>query len=203
MNRPALLLFNPSRQAIAQLAGALGSPVWDVVAVCDEAMLEPVARRLQPWIALVPSALGQRIAQASPNTEVVSLSSSGARGWPEEEVQRLRASVEQAFRVATLERRLAEALREVAKLKREAPRRISVLDGIELPAPRSTPTGPVLPYGLAKSNAVQAFEETYLTDVLRRAQGNVSEASRLAGLERCNFRRLLKRYLRRGAVRAA
>jgi DNA-binding NtrC family response regulator len=48
-------------------------------------------------------------------------------------------------------------------------------------------------YAEAKSQVLGAFHDTYLKDLMRRAEGNVSEAARLAGLDRSNFRRLLKR----------
>ena len=40
----------------------------------------------------------------------------------------------------------------------------------------------------------RAFEKRYLTRVMERAKGSVSEAARLAGLDRTNFRRLLQRH---------
>jgi two-component system response regulator HydG len=50
-----------------------------------------------------------------------------------------------------------------------------------------------LPYALAKKHAVDVFERAYLEAVLKRAGGNVSEAARQAGLDRSNFRRVLKK----------
>jgi DNA-binding NtrC family response regulator len=50
-----------------------------------------------------------------------------------------------------------------------------------------------LPYAVAKRRLVASFDEAYTTELLRRASGNMSEASRLAGLDRSNFRRLLKK----------
>ncbi|MGM0576331.1 MAG: sigma-54-dependent transcriptional regulator [Myxococcota bacterium] len=51
-----------------------------------------------------------------------------------------------------------------------------------------------LPFRQAKDVAVQTFERRYLREVLDRAEGNISEAARLAGLDRSNFRRLMKRH---------
>jgi DNA-binding NtrC family response regulator len=51
-----------------------------------------------------------------------------------------------------------------------------------------------LPMAEAKKLAVGAFERRYLAAVLRRSQGSVSAASRAAGIDRSNFRRLLKQY---------
>jgi two-component system response regulator HydG len=46
----------------------------------------------------------------------------------------------------------------------------------------------------AKRRASGAFEKRYLTRVMAKSLGSVSEAARLAGLDRTNFRRLLQRH---------
>ena len=51
-----------------------------------------------------------------------------------------------------------------------------------------------LPYAQAKKLALRAFERRYLTAVLSRCSGNISSAARAAGVDRSNFRRLLKQY---------
>ncbi len=51
-----------------------------------------------------------------------------------------------------------------------------------------------LPYAQAKKLAMRAFERRYLSVLLERSQGNVSMAARAAGVDRSNFRRLLKQY---------
>lgn len=50
------------------------------------------------------------------------------------------------------------------------------------------------PYADAKRSLVALFDETYTGELLRRTGGNLSEAARRAGLDRSNFRRLLKRH---------
>ncbi len=50
-----------------------------------------------------------------------------------------------------------------------------------------------LPYAEAKRRAMLAFDESYVKSTLERADGNVSSAARLAGLDRSNFRRLVKK----------
>ncbi len=50
-----------------------------------------------------------------------------------------------------------------------------------------------MPYAEAKRRLVALFDDTYTRELLRRAEGNMSEAARLAGLDRSNFRRLVKR----------
>ncbi|MFT5431243.1 MAG: DNA-binding NtrC family response regulator [Myxococcota bacterium] len=51
-----------------------------------------------------------------------------------------------------------------------------------------------LPFPTAKRLAVQAFEKRYLLHLLARTDGNISQASREAGLDRSNFRRILKKH---------
>ena len=51
-----------------------------------------------------------------------------------------------------------------------------------------------LSFNSAKKLAVQAFERRYFKQVLARTDGNISEASREAGLDRSNFRRILKKH---------
>jgi two-component system response regulator HydG len=52
----------------------------------------------------------------------------------------------------------------------------------------------LLPLTEAKRRASAAYEKRYLERVMRTAKGSVSEAARLAGLDRTNFRRLLQRH---------
>jgi DNA-binding NtrC family response regulator len=51
----------------------------------------------------------------------------------------------------------------------------------------------VVGYMLARQKAIDEFERVYVDDLLARAGGNISEAARLAGLDRSNFKRILKR----------
>lgn len=50
-----------------------------------------------------------------------------------------------------------------------------------------------MPYADAKDKAVDAFDRAYVERLMKRASGNVSEAARQAGMDRSNFRRLLKK----------
>ena len=49
------------------------------------------------------------------------------------------------------------------------------------------------PYHEAKAELVDRFEKAYLTDLLRRASGNISEAARQAGVERKHLYKMLER----------
>ncbi|MGV3620004.1 MAG: sigma-54-dependent transcriptional regulator, partial [Archangium sp.] len=51
-----------------------------------------------------------------------------------------------------------------------------------------------LEYSQAKKLAMRAFERRYLSALLEKSNGNVSMAARAAGVDRSNFRRLLKQY---------
>ncbi len=51
-----------------------------------------------------------------------------------------------------------------------------------------------LPYAQAKRLAMRAFERRYLSALLEKSGNNVSSAARAAGVDRSNFRRLLKQY---------
>jgi two-component system response regulator HydG len=51
-----------------------------------------------------------------------------------------------------------------------------------------------LPYTQAKKIALTAFERVYLTAQLTAANGNISKAARAAGVDRSNFKRLLREF---------
>jgi two-component system response regulator HydG len=51
-----------------------------------------------------------------------------------------------------------------------------------------------LPYKNAKQRALEAFEAAYFRALLERTGGNVSQAARQAGLDRSNFRRVLRKH---------
>jgi two-component system, NtrC family, response regulator HydG len=53
---------------------------------------------------------------------------------------------------------------------------------------------PLPPLTEAKRRASAEFEKKYLMIAMERARGSISEAARLAGLDRTNFRRLLQRH---------
>jgi DNA-binding NtrC family response regulator len=71
----------------------------------------------------------------------------------------------------------------------------AVLD-IALPAGAATPTFPSIAatYRLAKQRAIDEFEIRFLSDIISRAGGNVTEAARMIGTERRHLGRLLKKH---------
>jgi DNA-binding NtrC family response regulator len=70
----------------------------------------------------------------------------------------------------------------------------------QLPAPRSAaPKGETvgitdLQFRQAKARAISEFERAYITELLQRTQGNVSQAARLSGKERSRLGKLVKKY---------
>jgi DNA-binding NtrC family response regulator len=57
-----------------------------------------------------------------------------------------------------------------------------------------TPQVAPVPYVEAKRLALGEFNRSYLQSLLTRSNGNVTAASSMAGLDRSNFRRLLKQF---------
>jgi len=51
-----------------------------------------------------------------------------------------------------------------------------------------------VPYKQAKQVAIRSFDRVYISGLLREFNGNISRASKKAGLDRSNFRRLIKKY---------
>ncbi|MBN2496518.1 MAG: sigma-54-dependent Fis family transcriptional regulator [Deltaproteobacteria bacterium] len=51
-----------------------------------------------------------------------------------------------------------------------------------------------LPFREARQMAMGDFEQRYLVEVLGRSDGNVSQAARLAGMDRSNFKRVMKKH---------
>jgi DNA-binding NtrC family response regulator len=110
--------------------------------------------------------------------------------WPgnvrelENLIQRaLALSAEQEIGPEVLPPRLAQG---------SAPRAI-VNDPVSPPAPDELAWVDELTYKQARDQAIGQFERTYFERLLRRTDGNLSEAARIAGLDRSNLRRTLSR----------
>jgi len=70
-------------------------------------------------------------------------------------------------------------------------------DGLRGPGPARRDSATALAdltYRKAKEIAVSEFERRYVQEVLSQSEGNVSQASRRAGMDRSNFRRVMKKY---------
>ncbi|MBX7101191.1 MAG: sigma 54-interacting transcriptional regulator [Myxococcaceae bacterium] len=88
------------------------------------------------------------------------------------------------------------------ELRNLVERVVSLGDAATLPdlVPRTAPDAPGsagvsrTPYHQAKDTLLNAFEKDYLVDLLHRCQGNVSEASREAGVDRAHLHRLMKKH---------
>jgi DNA-binding NtrC family response regulator len=50
------------------------------------------------------------------------------------------------------------------------------------------------PFHEAKSELISRFEKSYLSDLLLRAKGNLSQAARIAGVERKHLYKLLDKH---------
>ena len=46
----------------------------------------------------------------------------------------------------------------------------------------------------AKNDAITVFEKEYLSDLLKRHNGNISQAARTAGIDRKTIHRMLAKY---------
>jgi transcriptional regulator with GAF, ATPase, and Fis domain len=58
--------------------------------------------------------------------------------------------------------------------------------------------GPQVPFRIAKQRAADRWEKGYMRELLARAKGNVSEAARIARMDRSHLRTLLRKYGLRG-----
>lgn len=102
------------------------------------------------------------------------------------------------MRQATRKKRSAELEREIAEVLARKPARRRAGSGRRHHATIRecatwAPDVTVEPLTEAKRQSAAEFERCYLVNLMQRA-GSVSEAARLAGLDRTNFRRLLNRH---------
>jgi two-component system response regulator HydG len=150
--------------------------------------LPPLRDRIDDLPLLVAHFLKKHGGDAPPNLAATALETMAAYAWPGN-IRELENAVLHAIALArggTLEvDTLPPRVRE-----HFAP---PVAAGASATAP-----DPVIEDGItlteAKRRAAHEFEKRYLTKVLERAKGSVSEAARIAGLDRTNFRRLVQRH---------
>jgi transcriptional regulator of acetoin/glycerol metabolism len=57
------------------------------------------------------------------------------------------------------------------------------------------------PFHDAKTDAITVFEKEYLQDLLKRHNGNISQAARTAGIDRKTIHRMLSKYNLESRVR--
>ena len=65
-------------------------------------------------------------------------------------------------------------------------------------SPSPSPTDTVLPYRVARSEAVAAFEHHYIGNLIKLSKGNASQAARVAGMDRPYLLALLRKHGLRG-----
>ena len=109
-----------------------------------------------------------------------------AYDWPGN-VRELEHAIEHAFVLSqgdVIESRDLPIAKEISNFPSESPTAIS---------PPWNHEAYALPYPDAKKKVLADFDVAYVREALRRSSGNVSEAARLSGLDRSNFRRVLRR----------
>ena len=102
------------------------------------------------------------------------------------------------MRRSTRKKRPAELDQEIAKILAKKPGSRHAASGRRHHATIRecatwAPDAQIGPLTEAKRESAAEFERCYLVNLMQRA-GSVSEAARLAGLDRTNFRRLLNRH---------
>ena len=64
----------------------------------------------------------------------------------------------------------------------------------EAPAPGDDTAWLAMSYATAKEQALRRFEKGYVEALMRACAGNISAAARKAGMDRSNFKRVLRKY---------
>ncbi|WP_394838518.1 sigma-54 dependent transcriptional regulator [Pendulispora rubella] len=153
--------------------------------------------------------LARRMGRAPKRVSAEAMEALRAYAWPGN-VRELEHAVEHAFVLATGERIELGDLPQMAQQAPSSSRDGRDTDVAEVPraglpglaalAGSMEPQAPhvrfdlfALPYAEAKRRAMKAFDDGYVREVLSRSGGNLSAAARHAGLDRSNFRRIVKR----------
>lgn len=169
-------------------AGAFDADLrWKLATV--ELTLPPLEARLEDLPHLVHrflSRAAEGTGRPPPTIDTACLHALRATSWQEGNLNLLARALEHAARVAdgcVTEADLPARLREVAE-----PEGVDLADLVDLD----------LPWKDAITGAENRIRATYLRGLLDRAEGNMTRAAEAAGLDRSNFRRHVKRYLRGG-----
>ncbi|HWL88409.1 MAG TPA: hypothetical protein VNO21_21550, partial [Polyangiaceae bacterium] len=149
--------------------------------------------------------LARRMGRSPKRMSAEAMRALRGHSWPGN-VRELEHAVEHAFVLAHGETIELSDLPPISHDGAEASRRemgepVSVRDGGLVPSSHEPGRGRAsprvdlfaLPYAEAKRRAMDAFDDGYVREVLERAAGNLSAAARHAGLDRSNFRRIVKR----------
>jgi transcriptional regulator with GAF, ATPase, and Fis domain len=115
---------------------------------------------------------------AAPSVPAETMAALGAHDWPGN-VRELRNVLERALYLNP---------------DRTAPLRLAALPSAPSSSTAAPPFDPALSYGENRERAESAFERAYLEWLLRRAEGNVSEAARQAKMDRKYLHKLLKKH---------
>jgi DNA-binding NtrC family response regulator len=142
----------------------------DVVLLAHHFLLKLAVRMNRPKKTLTAAAIGAL----------------RAHGWPGN-VRELEHAVEHAFVLSR-----GEAI-DAADLPLPGQGETSASEPPAAVAPPWTDDAYALPYADAKKRVLADFDLAYVREQLRRTGGNVSEAARRSGLDRSNFRRVMRR----------
>ena len=93
-------------------------------------------------------------------------------------------------------RELRNVVEQVVNLGEEALPEMPALPGEGGPdgGPRTTTAELELPFKEAKERLIEGFERDYLKSLIERCEGNISKASREAGIDRVYLRKLLRKH---------
>ncbi len=72
--------------------------------------------------------------------------------------------------------------------------RIIEAEDLPIPVSLSQKSLPAPSFNQARAQIIATFEKTYVTELLRNNNGNVSQAAKAANKERRSFGRLIKKY---------
>jgi len=153
-------------------AGRFRADLYHRLAVAEVA-LPPLRERAED-LPLLVEALLSRLGHAAGLVSAQTLALLAGYGWPGN-VRELRNVVEQVVHLGE----------EPDLPHTETPRTASALAG--------------LPFKEAKDQLVQAFERDYLAQLMKTCEGNLSRASREAGIDRVYLRKLLRKHGLRSA----